>query len=56
MNFGSGGSADRMARLVGPELAEALGTHVVVKNSTGAAGAIGAAEVARARPDGARCC
>jgi tripartite-type tricarboxylate transporter receptor subunit TctC len=52
VNFGSGGSADRMARLIGPELAEALGTPVVVKNSTGAAGAIGAAEVARARPDG----
>ena len=52
VNFGTGGSADRMARLIGPELAEALGTPVVVKNSTGAAGAIGAAEVARARPDG----
>ena len=52
VNFATGGSADRMARLIGPELAEALGTAVVVKNSTGAAGAIGAAEVARARPDG----
>ena len=52
VNFGAGGSADRMARLVAPEIAEALGTQVVVKNTTGAAGAIGAAEVARARPDG----
>jgi len=52
VNFGAGGSADRMARLMAPELAEALGTQVVVKNTTGAAGAIGAAEVARARPDG----
>lgn len=52
VNFGTGGSADRMARLIGPELAELMGSPVVVKNSTGAAGAIGAAEVARARPDG----
>ncbi|MDB5412948.1 MAG: Tripartite-type tricarboxylate transporter, receptor component TctC [Rubritepida sp.] len=52
VNFAAGGSADRMARLLAPELSTALGTQVVVKNSTGAAGAIGAAEVARARPDG----
>ncbi len=52
VNFGAGGSADRMARLIAPELSEALGASVVVKNTTGAAGAIGAAEVARARADG----
>ncbi|WP_203072563.1 Bug family tripartite tricarboxylate transporter substrate binding protein [Falsiroseomonas ponticola] len=52
VNFGAGGSADRMARLVAPVMAEALGAPVVVKNTTGAAGAIGAQEVARARPDG----
>ncbi len=52
VNFGAGGSADRMARLIAPEMAEAMGTQLVVKNTTGAAGAIGAAEVARARPDG----
>ncbi len=52
VNFAAGGSADRMARLIAPEMAEVLGTQVVVKNSTGAAGAIGAAEVARARADG----
>ena len=52
VNFGAGGSADRMARLLAPELSEALGAQVIVKNTTGAAGAIGAAEVARARPDG----
>ena len=52
VNFAAGGSADRMGRLLAPEMAEALGTQVVVKNTTGAAGAIGAAEVARARPDG----
>ena len=52
VNFGAGGSADRMARLMAPEMSEALGAQVIVKNTTGAAGAIGAAEVARARPDG----
>ena len=52
VNFGAGGSADRMARLVAPGMAEILGAQVVVKNSAGAAGAIGAQEVARARPDG----
>lgn len=52
VNFAAGGSADRMARLLAPEMTEALGAQVVVKNTTGASGAIGAAEVARARPDG----
>ncbi len=52
VNFGAGGSADRMARLVAPGMAEILGAQVVVKNSAGAAGAIGAQEVARAKPDG----
>ncbi|RVT90008.1 tripartite tricarboxylate transporter substrate binding protein [Rhodovarius crocodyli] len=52
VNFGSGGSADRMARLIAPEMGTVLGTQVVVKNTTGAAGAIGATEVARARADG----
>ena len=41
VNFAAGGSADRMARLLAPELGEALGTQVVVKTTTGAAGAIG---------------
>jgi tripartite-type tricarboxylate transporter receptor subunit TctC len=52
VNFGAGGSADRMARLLAPEMAELLSSQVIVKNTTGAAGVIGAAEVARARPDG----
>lgn len=52
VNFAAGGSADRMARLLAPEMTETLGAQVVVKNTTGASGAIGAAEVARARPDG----
>jgi tripartite-type tricarboxylate transporter receptor subunit TctC len=41
-----------MARLLAPEFSAALGSPVVVKNTAGAAGGIGAAEVARSRPDG----
>jgi len=52
VNFAAGGSADRMARLLAPEMGESLGAQVVVKNTTGASGAIGALEVARSRPDG----
>ncbi|MBX9752143.1 MAG: tripartite tricarboxylate transporter substrate binding protein [Roseococcus sp.] len=52
VNFGAGGSADRMARLLAPVMSELLSSQVIVKNTTGAAGVIGAAEVARARPDG----
>jgi tripartite-type tricarboxylate transporter receptor subunit TctC len=52
VNFAAGGGADRMGRLLAPEMAPLLGLPVVVKNTSGAAGAIGAQEVARARPDG----
>ncbi|MCW8086901.1 Bug family tripartite tricarboxylate transporter substrate binding protein [Sabulicella glaciei] len=52
VNFVAGGPSDLMARLMAPELSQQLGVPVVVKNSVGAAGTIGAAEVARARPDG----
>ena len=52
VNFVAGGPSDLMARLLAPELSAALGSPVVVKNTAGAAGGIGAAEVARSRPDG----
>jgi tripartite-type tricarboxylate transporter receptor subunit TctC len=52
VNFVAGGPSDLMARFLAPELSQSLGAPVVVKNSAGAAGVIGAAEVARARPDG----
>jgi tripartite-type tricarboxylate transporter receptor subunit TctC len=51
-NFVAGGPSDLMSRLMAPELSAQLGQSVVVKNSVGASGTIGAAEVARARPDG----
>ncbi len=50
--FPPGGNTDLMARALQAELSRALGVSVVGVNRGGAAGAIGNAEVARARPDG----
>ncbi len=48
-----GGGTDTLARLLADQLARAWGQSVIVENIGGAAGNIGAAEVARAAPDGA---
>ncbi|MCR0985598.1 Bug family tripartite tricarboxylate transporter substrate binding protein [Roseomonas populi] len=50
--FGAGGSTDAFARLVLQRLGTELGRPFAVDNRFGASGTIGAAAVARARPDG----
>jgi tripartite-type tricarboxylate transporter receptor subunit TctC len=50
--FPPGGLIDNMARLVAPRLAQELGQSVVIDNKPGAGGNVGAAEAARATPDG----
>jgi len=52
VNFGAGGSADTMARLVSPSLQSGLGQPVVIEIRPGATGSIGAEFVARQPPDG----
>ncbi len=47
-----GGATDVIGRIVGKTLADEIGGQVVIENRGGAGGNIGAAEVARATPDG----
>jgi tripartite-type tricarboxylate transporter receptor subunit TctC len=50
--FPPGGATDISARLLGQKLGEMWGQTVVIENRGGAAGGVGAAEAARATPDG----
>ena len=50
--FPAGSATDQIARLVGQQLQEELKQPFIVENKPGAQGAIAAAEVARAAPDG----
>jgi tripartite-type tricarboxylate transporter receptor subunit TctC len=50
--FPPGAGTDNVARFVAQKLGESMKATIVVENKTGAGGAIGAAEAARADPDG----
>ena len=50
--FPPGGASDVIGRTVAEGMARALGTPVVVENTSGAGGTIGANRVAQSRPDG----
>jgi len=52
VGFSAGGSTDIVARLLAEDLRKSLGQPVVIDNRPGAGGNIGAALVAKAKPDG----
>ena len=51
-SYPAGGQTDLLARAFGEFIGKQVGQTVVVENKAGASGSIGAAEVARAAPDG----
>src|SRR5438105_9473329 len=50
--FAAGGSSDQLARLLAGELSAAFRQQFYIENRAGSSGALGAAQVARAEPDG----
>ena len=52
VSFAAGGPTDQVARITSAKLTELLGQTFLVENKTGAGGNLGAADVARAAPDG----
>jgi tripartite-type tricarboxylate transporter receptor subunit TctC len=52
VTFPPGGTTDILARQLQPKMSEVFGQPMIVENRTGASGAIGTVEIARAQPDG----
>lgn len=52
VSFAAGGPTDQVARIIGAKLTDLLGQAFIVENRTGAGGNLGAADVAKAPPDG----
>ena len=50
--FPAGGTTDQLARIIQAKFSEFLGQQMVIDNKGGAGGSIGAAEAAKAAPDG----
>ncbi len=50
--FGAGSATDLISRVIGSSVSAAIGQPVIVDNKAGADGAIAAAEVMKAAPDG----
>lgn len=50
--FAPGGGSDTLARLIGPQVSEAIGQTIVVDNRPGGGGTLGAGIAVRADPDG----
>lgn len=50
--FSAGGPTDAMARNIAEKVSKQLGQSIIIENSPGAGGTIGAGKVARANPDG----
>jgi len=50
--FPAGGTTDLIARIMQPKLSEHFGQQILIENRGGAGGSVGAAEAARAAPDG----
>ena len=51
-SYPAGGQTDLLARAFGDFISRQVGQNVIIENKAGASGSIGAAEVARAAPDG----
>jgi hypothetical protein len=52
VSFAAGGPTDIVARVMSAKMSELMGQQFVVENRTGAGGNTGAAEIAKASPDG----